>query len=455
MRRLTTSFEGNKLTARILRSASWVLVGYGGAQAIRLASNLILTRILFPEAFGLMALVTVMTVGLMMFSDVGIGPSISQSKRGDDPAFLNTAWTLQVIRGLVLWGVTVLIARPVAAFYEQPDLALYLPIAGFALVITGLLPTRIETAHRHLVFGRLTILDLLSQLIGLSLMVILALITQSVLALVLGGIFSALSKLVLTWRYLPGDGNRFQLERRAVGELVGFGKWVFLSTAFTFISAQGDKAILGALLPLSTLGIYNIGYFLASFQILLGVTMAHQILIPIFRDRPPGASPEYRARIRKMRFLMTGGLFALLATMAFAGPWLVDVLYDDRYGHAGAMIVLMACGLMPQAMGLTYDRAALAAGDSRGAFVFSGVRSVVQIGLLYTGFQLFGLTGGLASYGVAMILVHPVLIFLARRHEAWDGFHDTIFVSLSIALAIGAVTLHFDAISALSELGSP
>ncbi|QIE44575.1 oligosaccharide flippase family protein [Pseudohalocynthiibacter aestuariivivens] len=453
MKFLIQTMSGNQLTARILRSTSWVLVGYGGAQAIRLASNLILTRILFPEAFGLMALVTVITVGLMMFSDVGIGPSISQSKRGDDPAFLNTAWTIQAMRGGGLWVITLLLAWPVAQFYDQPDLAIYLPIAGLALVITGFLPTRVETARRHLVLGRLTMLDLLAQLIGLSMMVVLALVTHSVLALVLGGIFSALAKLILTWRYLPGERNRFQLERAAVDEQLHFGKWIFLSTAFSFISAQGDKVILGKLLPLGILGVYNIGYFLASFPIMLGMTMAHQLMIPIFRDRPPGASIANRASLRRMRLAMSGGLFAMLATMAFAGPWLVDLLYDDRYGQAGAMIVLMACGFLPQVIGLSYDRAALAAGDSRGAFIFSGTRSLVQMFLLYTGFTHYGLIGGLVSYGIAMALVHAVLVGLALRHRAWDPVHDLGFGALACAITIGAVWVHFDVIAALSVLG--
>ena len=71
----------------------------GIGQVMRLASNLILTRILSPEDFGLMALVTSFLIGLAMFSDMGFGPSIMQSKRGDDPVFLDTIWTLKIIRG--------------------------------------------------------------------------------------------------------------------------------------------------------------------------------------------------------------------------------------------------------------------------------------------------------------------------------------------------------------------
>ena len=63
------------LFARALRGGALTAGSYAFTQALRLASNLILTRLLFPEAFGLMALVSVVLVGLAMFSDVGIGPA--------------------------------------------------------------------------------------------------------------------------------------------------------------------------------------------------------------------------------------------------------------------------------------------------------------------------------------------------------------------------------------------
>ena len=452
MSRLITAFMGNRLTARILRSASWVLVGYGGSQAIRLASNLILTRLLFPEAFGLMTLVTVVTVGLMMFSDVGIGPSIAQSKRGDDPDFLNTAWTIQIIRGSCLWLVTVALAYPMARFYDQPELAVYLPISGLALLLSGLLPTRIETAHRHLVFGRLTLLDLTSQIIGVLCMVVLAYLTKSVMALVVGGVLGVVAKLILTHLFMPGEHNKFCWEKAALSEQVHFGKWIFLSTAFGFVSAQGDKAILGKLLSLDMLGIYNIGFFLASFPVALGLAMAQNLLIPIYRDRPPGEALENRKKLQKMRFLITSGLFIFLMLLAFFGPLIVRVLYDARYEQAGAMLVIVACALLPQAIGLSYDRAALAAGDSRGVFVFAGVRAVLQVSLLYLGFQFFGLFGGLVSIGIAMALAHPMLIRLAKRHDAWDPVHDGIFAIIAVVIILTAYWMHAVELEALRTI---
>ena len=452
MRRIANLFRGTELTARLVRSTSWVVVGYGASQAIRLGSNLILTRILFPEAFGIMALVTMVTVGLMMFSDVGIGPALARSPRGDDPAFLDTAWSIQVMRGTALWLVTVALAYPFAALYEHPALALYLPVAGLSLVATGLRPTRVELARRHLTVGRVTLLDISSQILGLSVMVLLALWTQSVMALVLGGVLTNVLRCATMWVGLPGRHDRFRIEGTALHELLHFGKWIFLGTAFGFVGAQGDKAVLGKLLSLDTLGIYNIGFFLATFPMALGQTVAQDLLIPVYRNRPPAASAENRRKLRRMRVLLTSGVCALLLAMAYAGPPLVALLYDDRYLAAGPIVVLLACGLLPRAIGMSYDQAALAAGDSRRVFFFNATRASAQIALMVAGLHLFGLIGGIASLGVAMLVTHPILIALSRRHQAWDGLHDAVAFVIVWMLAAGAIALHWDAIATLAAV---
>ncbi|MCA0869490.1 oligosaccharide flippase family protein [Seohaeicola saemankumensis] len=449
MTRITTAFRGDGLMARVLRSGSMLVIGYGGSQALRLAGNLVLTRILFPEAFGLMALVSVVTVGLSMFSDVGIGPAISQNKRGDDPDFLDTAWTIQVLRGLALWGATALVALPVAHFYGEPALALYLPIAGVALAIAGLNPTRIETAHRHLWLERLTALDLLSQFLGILAMVLLALATQSVIALVLGGVMQAAFRLALTTWLLPGHRNRFRWEKAAANELVHFGKWIFLSTAFWFVTSQGDRAILGKFLSLELLGLYNIAYFLASFPTLLGHSVNNRLMIPVYREKPAHEDPANRRKQRLLRLVLTAGVLCLSLIMAYVGPALVGLLYDERYLASGPLVTLIACAMIPSVIGMTYDQAALAAGDSRSFFIFSAVRAVAQVGMILLGVSTFGLVGAVVAIGFANLLAYPVLIWLARKHDVWDPLHDLAAAAVSFALAGGAIALHWDHIAAL------
>src|SRR4030067_2852480 len=111
------------LRQRVLQSGSWTLLGYGVNQALRLGGNLILTRLLFPEAFGMMAIIQAVAFGAHMLTDVGIGPSVVQKERGNDPAFLNTAWTIQIIRGILVWLALCAMALPIAGLYGEPLLS--------------------------------------------------------------------------------------------------------------------------------------------------------------------------------------------------------------------------------------------------------------------------------------------------------------------------------------------
>lgn len=446
---LIAPLRGNRLLARAARSSLWIALGYGASQALRLASNLILTRLLFPEAFGLMALVTVFMVGLAMFSDIGLGPAVSQHRRGDDPDFLDTGWTLQVIRGVCLWLVTCALAWPAALLYGEPLLARLLPVAGLALLIAGFNPTRILTAHRNLGVGRLTALDLLSQAVGLAAMVALALMFRSVWALVIGGLVGTGAKLVLTHLNMLGHRNRLRWEPSAARELVRFGKWIFLSTALGFFMTQGDKAILGKYLTMQGLGIYNIGYFLASFPTLLGMAVVSQVMIPLYRERPPWEGRGNYLKLRRMRMLLTGAILSMLIVLAFCGVPLVGLLYDARYQAAGGIVVAIACIQMFALIGMTYDQAALAAGQSRGYFLLFVARATLQIGGLLIGAHLAGLGGALAGQGAAILAAHPFVIALAARHRAWDGLHDLGYALIAAAAVGGALWLNWPAMLAL------
>jgi len=142
------------------------MAGYGGIQLIRLLRSLILTRLLFPEAFGVMALVWTLMFALEMFSDLGLPAFVIRDKRGDDPAFLNTVWTLQAIRGVALWVACVLIAHPMALFYQEPMLSKLVPIAGLSAVLSGLNSTALYTLRRRMEFRRLTALELANEIVS-------------------------------------------------------------------------------------------------------------------------------------------------------------------------------------------------------------------------------------------------------------------------------------------------
>ncbi len=143
-----------KLKNRILNAGAWTLLAYSVENVFRLASSLILSRLLFPEAFGLVSASSSIIVGVALFSDLGIRAVIIRSPRGDTQEFLRSAWLFQALRGMSLWLVVVLIctviALPVVKSILPPgsafanDLFPILTVAlGFTLVIGGLESTSI------------------------------------------------------------------------------------------------------------------------------------------------------------------------------------------------------------------------------------------------------------------------------------------------------------------------
>jgi len=433
-------------TARIARGTVFTMAGFGVSSVIRLGSNLLLARLVFPEAFGIIALVSVLMVGLMMFSDIGITPSIQSSKRGDDPDFLNTAWTIQIIRSVILFALACGLAWPMAWFYGQPDLLQLIPATAVSLLIMAVQPTRLDTAARHLNLGRLTAIELTTQSLSVVVMLAIAWVTGSVWAMVAGNLAAAVIRVALAWTVLPGIPNRLRWERAAVSELVHYGKWIFLSTAATFLVMQSDKLILGRYLTLEGLGLYNIGHVLAGFPLLMGYALTGRLMIPIYRENPPARSPQNFARLRRIRLALSGLLLALMVPLALGGVWLVDLLYDARYVSSGVVVVMLAVALLPQILTLSYDQVALASGDSRGYFRLNAMRAVALVGLMLLAVPLAGVAGAALALGLTHLLTWPLVARLAHRHGAWDPAHDALMGALALMLALGAGLLHGPAI---------
>jgi len=153
-----------------------------------------MTRLLFPEVYGQMTLVWAVLTGLQMFADTGIVPTIIRDERGDDPAFLNTAFTTNVIRGALLWVMSCLIAEPLAAFYHQPALAKILPVTGLTALIHGFVSTALYTRRRHMDFKRLAIVDLANEIVTFVVLVIWAYFYRNVWALVGGAVIAELEE---------------------------------------------------------------------------------------------------------------------------------------------------------------------------------------------------------------------------------------------------------------------
>ena len=328
-----------------LRGAAWTFIGYGFSQSLRFGSNLILTRLLVPELFGLMALVNVFITGLALFSDIGINPSIIQNKRGDDPTFLNTAWTLQVIRGFGLWLCCLILALPVSQLYSEPKLLWLLPAVGLTTIISGFNSTSLATLNRHLAIGKLTILQLGVQVISLTTMIIWAYFQQSIWAIVIGILLSSFVQAVVSHWLNPLQPNRFAWNKTAFKEIFSFGRWIFLSTLLSFLANQSDRLIIGKLLSIEILGVYTIAYTLADVPRQVSNKLGNNVLFPVISRNKTLPRKELRAAILKKRKFALLVVSVLLAILISFGDFIILALYDERYAQASWMLPLLAMGL--------------------------------------------------------------------------------------------------------------
>lgn len=437
-------FKGDSLKAKSARTTSWAMISFAGSNAIRLGSNLLLTRILFPEAFGLMALVQVFVTGLKMFSDTGVRTSIMRSERGEDPDFLNTAWTVQIIRGVLLWLLCCAVAIPASRLYDEPMLVQLLPVVGLSMIVAGLTTTNIATANRKLILGRTTVIELSLQVFGTVVMVILAYLMQSVWALVIGGLITSVSTMLIQHWLIPGIRNRLMLEPAAFWELFHFGKFLFLSTAVTFVMSQGDKAVLGAYISITELGVYAIGAYLGSIPVMLVRTLNSKLVFPLYRMRPVAQSAENKRKVFRIRRLVIAASLVLTVFMSYGGIALVDFLYDERYALAGPVVVVMGLTLVQRIVVTTYGSVLKVAGDSRGFMILTTATAACQLVLLFVGVIWFGVLGVLFAPMIATALSNPLRVYYARKYKSWDAKGDLFFLTTGLTINGLACWYHWD-----------
>lgn len=383
----------SSLGTQAIQGTIWTLLGYGGSQVLRFGGNLILTRLLVPELFGLMGLVNTFILGLNLFSDIGIRPNIIRSERGDDPVFLNTAWTLQVLRGFGLWVGCCLMAWPVAQFYHQPKLLWIMPIVGLGTILSGFNSTSLATLNRDLELKKLTIYDFSIQIPSLTIMIVWAWVHPIIWSLLSGVLLGDFLGLIGSHLLNQGNPNRFSWEQKALTEIFSFGRWIFVSTAMTFLASQADRLILGKLLTLELLGVYTVAYTFADLPRQLMNKISTQVLFPVFSKQVNISRDEFVEKILKKRWIILIGLGLIITFLFGFGDIIITTFYDHRYTQAAWMLPILSLGLWPISLCSTLDKTLYAMEKPQYSTIGYILKFIYMIILLPFSFKVLGLFG--------------------------------------------------------------
>jgi O-antigen/teichoic acid export membrane protein len=423
-------WRGQSLAARGRRASFWASVGVSSGYVIKLGSNLALTRLLSPEIFGLMALAQVFMLALKKFSNVGTGASVVRSERGDDPDFLNTAWTVQVIRGFTLAAITCALAWPVAWIYEQPILFPVLCTISVTAIFSGFCSISVPVANRKLMLWRLTLASSISQFLVALVTIFSAWMLQSVWALVIGGVLGSLLHMVMTHLILPPFPHQFRLERAALREIVVFGRWILLGTACAFIVNQGQQAIYGLLVPLEILGKISIAALIATVPLAFFQKFLGQVVFPSFSEIRRERPKQIPRVLRKVRLMVIFTFLPLMFALSFFAQSLIDLLYDDRYALAGVFLALIPLNVAITILTRPYLSLLLADGASGMHAFLMVLAAILSISGVVIGYFTYGIIGSFFCQGIALALHFGANSLVAQRRGYGTGLLDILALGL-------------------------
>lgn len=343
------------LKNRMVNASIWTFGGNLVGQLIRLVSNLIMTRLLIPEMFGLMAMANVFIFGLHLMSDVGLNQSLIQNKRTDD-AFVNTVWTTQVLRGFLIWFFALFLAFillmchklgifPIDSVYSDSRLAPVLSVIGFTSVIAGFESTKFTLKKRSLQLKENILIILGSQLLGIIFMLCYAYVQKNVWALVFGGIVSTTLQVLASHLIIEGKRNYFHWNKESFIDILHYGKWIFISSIMGFLLSSSDRLLLGAIVDSQTLGYYAIAFLMFSALRDLFANVIHGVVFPALSETYRENPEELKSVFYKVRLPFDVTLIFLTGVLIVSGPAIVSMLYDARYHSSGWMLQFLAIGL--------------------------------------------------------------------------------------------------------------
>jgi O-antigen/teichoic acid export membrane protein len=441
------------LKRRGAKAGAWVVGSQMSTQLLRLVGNLVLTRFLLPEAFGLMAVITTILLMLMLFSDIGSGTVIVQSPRGADESFVNTAWTVQVIRGFGLWIVSMLIAVGLSVAqglnwvsqstaYGDSRLPLLISVAAFVTVINGFTSLNTKLAERSLDFAVLSVMEVSIAIVAMLAMVVGAYLTGSIWVLVGGNLFTAALKCAVSHVALKGPRSRFVLEPEALNELFSKGKWVVVSSVLGLVAMSGDKLLLGGLVDSTTLGLYSIAFGLASIASTAMSSLLGRVVFPIFSEVVRGHPEDLPRTYQKLQQAVDACVGLLAGFVFVAADLIVDLLYDARYQGVAHILGLLAVGSVGMRF-VVAEQVYLAMGQTSLLALAGLPRAMIILIGVPLGYSLFKLDGALMAVVLSQFANWPIAIWFRIRNRLGHLMSDAVLLpAIGLGMLVGWAAHH-------------
>jgi O-antigen/teichoic acid export membrane protein len=342
--------ESNSLSQKVVRGGIWVFALRIVGRIFDLIRIVILARILVPYDFGLMGIALLTVAILETFSQTGFQEALIQKKNNIE-TYLDAAWTVLILRGLLLFAILSLIAPYAAVFFKVPQARPIIQVIGLSLLLGAFSNIGVIYFQKELEFNKQFVYQLSGTLADFIVAVSAALILRSVWALVFGLLAGAVVRLIVSYLIHPYRPH-LSFDLKKTKELFGFGKWVLGSSILIFLITQGDDIFVGKLLGATMLGFYQMAYRISNMPATEITHVISQVTFPAyskFQDNIPKLREAYLKVLQVTAFLSfpIAGLIFVLApdfTKIFLGEkWMpmVPAMQVDADGAGDAGISFM------------------------------------------------------------------------------------------------------------------
>jgi O-antigen/teichoic acid export membrane protein len=419
----------------MLLRLGWSFGGYGVVQSLRLVSNVALSRLLAPELFGIMLIVNTVRTGIELASDVGIGQNIISNPRAEETRFIDTAWTLQATRGVVLGLICLAIAWPVGAFYRNPVLPGVFMVSSLFFVFTGFESTARFVAQKQLRLKELTLFEVGYTIVTVVSHIGFALVTPTIWALVFGGVTSSAAVMIGSYWLMPGIRHRLTLDRTALREILSFGRWVLIASVVYFLAMNFDRLYMARTVSLAVLGTYGIARSLSDILNLLVARAGNFIIFPMVAASFDTIS-ELRARLARHRPFLLLAAAAAVAGFASVADLIVGLLYDGRYQAAASMLPALAMGVWFSIVSTVNESVLLGIGKPIYSASANVVKFVWLLVCLPVAVHFHGIAGAVVVIATAELVRYGPLWLAQRREGLSFALQDMAMTLVMLGLTV-------------------
>jgi O-antigen/teichoic acid export membrane protein len=278
----TLSANSNKesLSERVIRGSFWVFALRFTNRGLGLVRKIVLARMLAPEDFGLLGIAFLSISTLETFSKTGFQAALVQ-KKADIKPYLDTAWTVSAIRGVILFGLLFFAAPFVAEFFGSPQATLIIRIIGMTVLLSGFKNIGIILFQKELEFKKQFFYHLSGTLTNFVVAIVLAFTLRNVWALVWGGLAASFVQLFMSYCVHPYNPT-LRFEQAKFDHLFAYGKWVLGQSIVIFLITQGDDIFVGKVLGVTALGFYQMAYTFSNLPATEITHVISQVTFPAY-----------------------------------------------------------------------------------------------------------------------------------------------------------------------------